>query len=73
MPELSSSTSVTPCCRSSESMTLVPRSLKELVGLNHSSLKCTVAPALPKLTGTSGVQPSPSEIGSAQASGKDAA
>jgi hypothetical protein len=47
--------------------------LKELVGLNHSSLKCTFPPPLPYGSATSGVQPSPSEIGDAQASGNEAA
>ena len=62
---------MTPCCRSSESITDVPRSLNEHVGLNHSHLKCTVAPA--NWRATSGVQPSPSEIGASHASGNAAA
>ena len=41
MPELSSSTSRMPCARSSDSITLAPRSLKLPVGMNHSHFSST--------------------------------
>lgn len=72
LPELSSSTSRTPCCRSSESITDVPRSLKLQVGLNHSHLKWTSVP-LATRRASSGVQPSPRLMGWAHARGNAAA
>ncbi len=70
LPELSSSTASMPCWRSTESITVVPRSLKLLVGWNHSSLKC--GRWAPHSFCTRGVQPSPMEIGRATSSGSDA-
>ena len=70
MPELSSSTEVTPIWRRKDSITAVPRSLKLPVGLNHSSLK--KGRKSPQGRCTSGVQPSPSVIGSAISTGSAA-
>ena len=70
LPELSSSTPGTPSWRRNDSITVVPRSLKLPVGLNHSSLKngrCS-----PQGRCTSGVQPSPMVIGSAMGTGSEA-
>ena len=62
LPELSSSTSRTPCARSSDSITLAPRSLKLPVGMNHSHFSNAGAPY--SVRPISGVQPSPRVIGS---------
>jgi hypothetical protein len=61
-----------PCWRSSDSITDVPLSLKEHVGLFHSHLKCTLSdPA--KGRATKGVHPSPREMGELHVTGKLAA
>jgi hypothetical protein len=46
LPEESSSTSVTPCARSSDSITEAPRSLNDPVGMNHSHFSSAEAPPI---------------------------
>ncbi|BBJ44300.1 hypothetical protein SSPO_070180 [Streptomyces antimycoticus] len=70
LPELSSMTSGTPRWARSEIITLVPRSLKLPVGLNHSSLNRIRSS--PQPFSTSGVHPSPSDTGASMRTGRAA-
>jgi hypothetical protein len=62
---------VTPWAASTDIITVVPRSLKLAVGLNHSGLTDTGTPSTSK--GSSGVHPSPRLTGRAIGPGRAAA
>ena len=70
LPELSSSTSVTPRSRRKDIITVVPRSLKLAVGLNHSGLTSIGNPATS--VASIGVHPSPSDTGRSKRTGRAA-
>jgi len=71
LPLLSSSIAVTPCAASTDIITVVPRSLKLAVGLNHSGLTDSGTPSTSN--GSSGVQPSPRVTGRSTGRGNAAA
>jgi hypothetical protein len=71
LPLLSSSIAVTPCVASADIITVVPRSLKLAVGLNHSGLTDSGTPSTSR--SSSGVRPSPRVIRRPSGCGRAAA